>query len=151
MCVNDFGINYFLKDDLHHLKNTIEKEYTATVDWEGTNFLGYTLDWQYSKGYVDLSMPKYLELALEKLQYKIRNHPQYSPHYHHQATWTRKGEQQTTKTEDNSPLLNLENTKYVQIVVGTFLYYARALDSTMLPAINQIGTQQALPTKNTLK
>ena len=31
------------------------------------------------------------------------------------------------------------------------MYYARALDSTMLPALNQIGSQQATPTQNTLK
>lgn len=39
---------------------------------------------------------------------------------------------------------------YVQRVVGTFLYYARALDCTMLVALNDIGYQQALRTKNIL-
>ena len=31
-------------------------------------------------------------------------------------------------------------------MIGTFLYYARALDSTMLTALNDIGIQQAHPT-----
>ena len=33
--------------------------------------------------------------------------------------------------------------------MGTFLYYARALDGTILPALNGIGTTQASPTQNT--
>ena len=52
--------------------------------------------------------------------------------------------------EDTSPLLLPKESKYVQQVIGTFLYYARALDSTMLPALNQLANQQANPTQNTL-
>ena len=36
-------------------------------------------------------------------------------------------------------------------VTGTFLFYARAIDSTMLPALSAIASQQNAPTKNTLK
>ena len=39
-------------------------------------------------------------------------------------------------------------TKHVQSVVGTF--YARSIDNTILPALNDIASQQAQPTKNTL-
>ena len=151
LCVDDFGIKYFSQDDLHHLKTMVEKEYTATVDWKGTNYLGYTLDWQYAKGYVDLSMPGYIERLLEKLQYVVNKYPQYSPHFCHQSNWTKRGEQQIAMSEDSSPLLDLKGKKYVQQAVGSFLYYGRALDSTMLPAINTIRAQQALLTTNTLK
>ena len=34
-------------------------------------------------------------------------------------------------------------------MVGTFLYYARALDGTILPALNGISLQQAIPIANT--
>ena len=44
-----------------------------------------------------------------------------------------------------------EMTRYVQSVTGTFLYYARALDYTMLTALNDIGTTQANPTEYTLE
>ena len=40
---------------------------------------------------------------------------------------------------------------YVQEVIGTFLYYARCVDSSMLPALGMLATQQATPTKNTMK
>jgi hypothetical protein len=44
-----------------------------------------------------------------------------------------------------SPLLNKEETKYVQAVAGTLLYYARAVDSTILPALSSLATKQAKP------
>ena len=43
-----------------------------------------------------------------------------------------------------------KDTKYVQTVVGTFLYYARAIDNTMIIGLNYIGTQQAQPTTNVM-
>eukprot|EP00957_Ditylum_brightwellii_P141397 10773390-Ditylum_brightwellii.AAC.1 len=39
----------------------------------------------------------------------------------------------------------------IQSIMGTFLYYARAIDDVALPALNNIGTQQSKPTKNTIK
>jgi hypothetical protein len=38
----------------------------------------------------------------------------------------------------------------VQSCAGSFLYYARAVDATMLPAINEVSASQAQPTENTL-
>ena len=40
---------------------------------------------------------------------------------------------------------------FVQEVTGTFLYYTGAVDATMLTALGSIETQQANPTKNTMK
>jgi hypothetical protein len=53
-----------------------------------------------------------------------------STHPHH---WTKKGK------------------KCIQEVIGTFLYYARCVDSTMLPALGSLATQQANPTQKTKK
>ena len=36
-------------------------------------------------------------------------------------------------------------------MIGTFLYYARCVDALMLPALGTLATQQASPTKNTMK
>ena len=41
--------------------------------------------------------------------------------------------------------------KFIQEVTGTFLYYTRALDSIMLPALRTIAPQQSNPTENTTK
>jgi hypothetical protein len=42
-------------------------------------------------------------------------------------------------------------TKYVQAVAGTLLYYARAGDPTILPALSSLATEQARPTMKTVK
>ena len=77
--------------------------------------------------------------------------PQYSPNEHAAVNWTDKGERQYAHQPDNSPCLNKQDKTYVQQVVGGFLCYTRALDSIMLIALSQIGSQQALPTNNAMK
>ena len=52
---------------------------------------------------------------------------------------------------ENSPLLDEEATKQVQAISGTFIYYAHAVDPTILPALNEISNQQAKPTEKTTK
>ena len=47
----------------------------------------------------------------------------------------------------NSKLLNKAGTLRVQSISGTFLYYARAVDPTILPALNEISKNQAKPTE----
>jgi hypothetical protein len=58
---------------------------------------------------------------------------------------------QYTKDVDTTPLLYKEGKKYIQEVIGTFLYYARCVNSTMLTALGSLATQQANPTTNTKK
>ena len=58
---------------------------------------------------------------------------------------------QYAKGEDNSPLLNKADQKYVQEVIGVFLYYARAVDMNILTALGSLATQQAAPTENIMQ
>jgi hypothetical protein len=46
--------------------------------------------------------------------------------------------------------LTQDEKKYIQLVLGTFLYYGRAFDSTMLTALSSIAYAQAKPTKATI-
>jgi hypothetical protein len=56
------------------------------------------------------------------------------------------------------PLYNMQNLKthhnaekkYIQEVIGTFLYYSRAVDSIMLTALSAIASAQAEPTEETM-
>ena len=58
---------------------------------------------------------------------------------------------QYAKEADKSPLLDKNGKKFVMQVTGKFLYYARAIDSTMLPALSAIASKQSAPTENTMK
>ena len=46
--------------------------------------------------------------------------------------------------------LSKELIHYVQSVVGYLLYYARAIDDTMLPELNDISREQSNPSTKTL-
>jgi hypothetical protein len=52
---------------------------------------------------------------------------------------------------DTSPALDAADTKHVQESLGTLLYYACVVDSTMLTAIGFIATQQASATQATMQ
>ena len=56
---------------------------------------------------------------------------------------------QYAKNIPNEVVLDKAGTQYIQSVAGTFQYYGQAVDSTMLVALNEIGTNQAAPTATT--
>ena len=58
---------------------------------------------------------------------------------------------QYAKEEDTADPLSKEEKKYIQQVLGTFLYYVWMVDDTILTALSAIASEQATPTKNTLK
>ena len=149
LCVDDFGIKYFSKEDANHLLQTIGDHYTYTTDWDGNNYCGLTFDWNYKAGYVDVSMPGYVQKALERLQHKSTSSPQYSPHAHVPIVYATKNTRQYATAPDTSPLLTPKGTKYIQSVTGSHLYYGRAIDYTILPALNEIASEQASPTQKT--
>lgn len=80
LCVDNFGIKYFDKQDVLHLQQTPQQTYTAKIELTETTFLGFTLDWQYAQGYVDISIPNYLKKLLLRIYYIPTIYPQYSPH-----------------------------------------------------------------------
>ncbi len=57
---------------------------------------------------------------------------------------------QYAKAEDVTQLLLKEEKKYIQQVLGTFLYYGQAVDLTMLTTLSLITSNQAEPTKETM-
>ena len=58
---------------------------------------------------------------------------------------------QYAEATDNSPPTSKEHKCFPQEVTGTLLYYARAVDPTMLTALGSIADQQANPTEQTMQ
>ena len=81
-------------------------------------------------------MPGYLKSALLKFQRKATTKPQNAPHRWNQPTYGAKTQYADT---DKADLVEAKSTLYVQQVYGTFLYYALAVDQTMLAALNAIS------------
>ena len=94
LCVDDFGIKFWSKEDADHLCNSIGANFRYTVDKEGKNCCGLQLDWNYKLGYADASMPKAIPAALKKLNYQQKVFPQHSPHQHTPIICGKKGSQQ---------------------------------------------------------
>eukprot|EP00804_Cyclotella_cryptica_P014004 CCRYP_002480-RA/>CCRYP_002480-RA protein AED:0.39 eAED:0.39 QI:0/0/0/1/0/0/2/0/237 len=93
-------------------------------------------------------MPGYCKKAGHRFHHPAPTKPQRQPYPHTVRTYGAK--QQFVKTKDLSTLLNKSDKTFVQEVIGVFLYYARAVDCTMLPALGSLATQQFAPTQNTL-
>ncbi len=90
-------------------------------------------------------MPGYLEKAITRFNHKIPTKVQNSPHRHIEVKYGSK--KQYVDKEVESPPLSKEDGKYLQAVSGTLLYYGRAVDPTILPALSSIATEQAKPTE----
>ena len=56
---------------------------------------------------------------------------------------------QFSKDADKSPFFDKKGIRRIKSIVGSCLYYRRAMDGTILTALNDIGSQQAKPTQNT--
>ena len=56
LCIDNFGVKYFSKEDAHHLVNALNTNYKVTKDCTGSLYYRLTLDWHYAEGYVNISM-----------------------------------------------------------------------------------------------
>ena len=108
-----------------------------------------TLDWDYIQRMVHLSMPEYCEQARQCFQHEMSTKRQDQPYSHLERMYGAK--QQYAEDEDSSPEVSKERKTFLQQVIGTYLYYARAVDCTMLAALGSLATQQAKPTENTME
>lgn len=65
LCVDNFGVKYFNKDNANHLIEALKQHYKITVDWSGRHYCGMVLDWNYEQGFADTYMPKYIPALLQ--------------------------------------------------------------------------------------
>jgi hypothetical protein len=147
LVVDDFGVQYTGTEHANHLVQTLKKHYTISEDWAGTLYCGLTLAWDYRQRTVDVSMPGYISNALHKFQHPPPRLPQHAPY-----KWSRPNYGATiqlTDPIDKSPALPPNEIKRLQQVVGTLLYYARAVDSTMLAALGTLSSAQTKGTTET--
>jgi hypothetical protein len=106
------------------------------------------INWDYINKNVHVSMLDYAPETLIRFQHTPPTKPQHQPYPHVKPMYG--ATKQYAETKDTSPPLSKQDKKYVEEVVGTFLYYAQCVDSTMLTALGSIATQQANPTRNTM-
>ena len=86
-------------------------------------------------------MPGYVVVALHKFQHPHSACLEDSPYQHNIPQYGTKI--QLMDPVDTSPPLSHESHKLIRQVVGTFLYYAHALDPTMLTTLSDISSLQS--------
>jgi hypothetical protein len=96
---------------------------------------------------VDLAMPAYVKKQLTKYGHVATLKPQHCPYAPNPIKYGK--DNQAPSPLDESPCLNEAQKQCIQQIVGSFLYYARAADSTILMALLEIASQQVVPTENT--
>jgi hypothetical protein len=125
----------------------IRKNYNISSDCNGAAYCGLTLDWDYKKRTVDLSMPGYIKAALHKYQHPAPARPEHAPHTWNPPMYGAKT--QFVNDETTSPALSNKDVKKLQQLMGTLLYYARAVDTTSIMRINLLASEQSNATKFT--
>ena len=148
LCVDDFRVKYVGKQHAAHLISILEEHYTISQDYNGARYFGMDIDWEYTNRELHLSMLSYVQDALTRFRHAHTRKFQDQPYPHVKPTYGAKAQYATDA--DPSPLLTPSQKKFVQEVTGTFLYYVRSIDATMLPALVTIATQQSAPTENTM-
>jgi hypothetical protein len=147
-CCRQLWGKYINKDNAEHLLEVLKKDYTCDTDKEGTRYLGLSLDWDYKGRNIHLNMPGYVEKALARFNHENPYKPQHQPHQHAIPTYGATI-QYATPADKSNPLLK-EEKKFIQQVIGTLLYYGRAIDATILVALSSLASAQATPTKDTM-
>jgi hypothetical protein len=84
-------------------------------------------------------MPGYVSNVLSKFQHDAPKRPQHTPS---RCVTPVYGAKTQYATKDETPPLAAKECLTVQKVTGSVLYYARAVDPTVLMPLNDIATEQ---------
>ena len=149
LVVDDFSVGYEDNEHTLHLLQTLHKYYEAvSVDWKGTLYCGITLKWDYRQRTCKLSMPGYVQQAVDKFQHGITSPNKASGAPHPYKSTKKQGLPMTQPINDTAKL-SPQAIKLLQQIMGTFHFYSRAVDPTMLTALSIITTEQTQGTQTT--
>jgi hypothetical protein len=129
-----------------YLRNALLTTYELTTDWAGAVYSGMTLKWDYKNRTCDISIPGYVSNVLSKFQHDSPKHPQHTPSRYVTPVY---GVKTQYATKDETPPLTAKQCLTIQKVTGSVLYYARAVDLTVLMPLNDISTEQTKATEKT--
>ena len=146
LVVDDFGVRYGKIEDTEHLLKTIKDRYPVRAEWSPTFYLGVTLDFDYEDLTCKMSMPGYMKQAL------IRFHHEFSKITHSPSPFNVLvyGHKIQMTPLDKTNLMTTEQINYYN-KCGTFLYYERVVNCTMLHALNDLAIRTKDGTQKTVK
>ena len=134
---------------MEHLIRCIKEKYEVTEDWTGNLYCGITHKWNYDKRWLDILMLGYIKKLLLKYKHRMPTKPQHCLYAPAPKQYGAKA--QEPLPVDISPKLSPNEIKEIQHVIGSILYYARAVDITVLMALSSIAIEQSKGTTNTME
>ena len=148
LVVDDFGIKYTRKEDADYFLSVLAELYELKVNWKGDKYLGFTIEFNDELHTLSLSMPGYVEKLIKRFYPTAAPKGAASPAIYMPPSYGVKGPQPAA-VDDSTPLQAHEILR-LQEIIGSVLFYARAVDCTMLPAINHISSEQSKPTQRVM-
>jgi hypothetical protein len=146
LVVDYFAVKYVGKQHAEHLRNALLRTYKLTTDWTATVYSGVTLKWDYENRTCDISMPGYVSNVLRKFQHDAPKHPQHTPSRYVTPVY---GAKTQYAKKDETPPLTAQQCLKIQKVIGSVLYYSRAVDPAVLMPLNDIATEQTKAAEKT--
>jgi hypothetical protein len=99
----------------------------------------------YQQHTCEISMPGHVTNVLNKFQHDASKHPQHTPSKYVTPLY---GAKRQYATRDETPLLSSKQP-HIQKITGSVLYYARAVDPTVIMPLSDIATEQTKATEKT--
>ena len=147
LIANNFGIEYVGIENFNHLLRLLKKYHQIQTNMAGNKIAGINVQWDFLGRRVCIDMQTYIVNLLLTLNWPKPRKPQLSPFIATHFAYGKKT--QLTPDEDRSALLSPERLLCVQKIVGSLLYYTRAMDNKLLVAINAIASRQSKATVHT--
>ena len=158
LVVDDFGIKFINSEGAEHLISTLQQHYEIKVNRTGSKYLGMKIDIDYDKRICSMSMPGYIEKAITQFRapldaamtkYQLKPTTQAkSPSIYVPPTFGNTGPQ--ISITDNSDTLDAPTVTLIQAIVGVTLFYALAVDPTLVTAVCDLASEQARPSAQLL-
>ena len=120
LVADNFGIRYANRANANHFIATLQTSYDVSLDWTGARYCGLSLKWDYTTRTCDISMPGYIERALQCFQHVPGRTPEHALH-----PWQRPNYSATTQfatIPDSSPSLDVAVKTCILEVLGTLLF-----------------------------
>jgi hypothetical protein len=144
LVVDDFLIKYTDVKHSEHLLKALNELYTVTTQMGNTHkYIGITMIYNRKEKYIHHCMPGYIEKGLKRFRrFNLKGAdspciyipPQYGKHTH------------DVLPDAPSEPLTPEQIQELQEIIGVFLFYARAVDPTMITPLSKIASKQSEPT-----
>ncbi len=137
------------KEHVNHLIWCIKQTYKLTKDWMGNLYCRIKLNWDCNACTLNISMPGYIKKLLLRCKHCMPSKLQHCPYT--PAPKQYGAEAQAPLPVNILPTLSPNKIKEIQCIIGSILYYAWAVNITVLMALSSDAIKQSKGTTNTMQ